>query len=75
MVNKSLTATLKDSTGHDFEFSQDIDDVFVSDDVFAGLDSEWEQRSFYLENFNLVVRLTGKKLYLNYQTGLFVHCC
>ncbi|CAH3115465.1 unnamed protein product, partial [Porites lobata] len=46
-------AKLKDSIGHDFEFSQDMDDLFVADDVFSGLDSEREQRSFFLENFNL----------------------
>lgn len=50
-------AKLKDSIGHDFEFSQDMDDLFVADDVFSGLDSEREQRSFFLENFNLVVSL------------------
>lgn len=57
VVKKSLTVKLKDSIGHDFEFSQDMDDLFVADNVFTGLDSEREQRSFYLENFNLVVRL------------------
>ena len=57
VVKKSLTVKLKDSIGHDFEFSQDMDDLFVPDNVFTGLDSEREQRSFYLENFNLVVRL------------------
>ena len=57
VVKKSLTIKLKDSIGHDFEFSQDMDDLFVADNVFTGLDSEREQRSFYLENFNLVVRL------------------
>lgn len=35
-----------------------MDDLFVTDDVFAGLDSEREQRSFYLENFSLVVTQT-----------------
>lgn len=35
----------------------------MTDDVFAGLDSEREQRSFYLENFSLVVTQTyGNKL-------------
>lgn len=57
VVKKSLTVKLKDSIGHDFEFSQDMDDLFVADNVFTGLNSEREQRSFYLENFNLVVRL------------------
>ena len=57
VVKKSLMAKLKDSIGHDFEFSQDMDDLFVTDDVFSGLDSEREQRSFFLENFNLVVSL------------------
>lgn len=57
VVKKSLMAKLKDSIGHDFEFSQDMDDLFVADDVFSGLDSEREQRSFFLENFNLVVSL------------------
>ena len=57
VVKKSLTVKLKDSIGHDFEFSQDMDDLFAADNVFTGLDSEREQRAFYLENFNLVVRL------------------
>lgn len=57
VVKKSLMAKLKDSIGHVFEFSQDMDDLFVADDVFSGLDSEREQRSFFLENFNLVVSL------------------
>ena len=57
VVKKSPTAKLKDSIGHDFEFSQDMDDLFVADNVFTGLVSEREHRSFYLENFNLVVRL------------------
>lgn len=57
MVKKSLMAKLKDSIGHVFEFSQDMDDLFVADDVFSGLDSEREQRLFFLENINLVVSL------------------
>ena len=39
VVKKSLTAKLKDSIGHDFEFSQDMDDLFVADNVFTGLDT------------------------------------
>jgi len=34
-----------------------MDDLFVADNVFTGLDTEREQRSFYLKNFNLVVSL------------------
>ena len=50
VVKKSLTVKLKDSIGHDFEFSQDMDDLFAADSVFTGRDSEREQRSFYLYN-------------------------
>ena len=57
VVKNSLKAKLKETIGEDFEFSQDMDDLFVTDDVFAGLESEGDQRSYYLENFNLVVRL------------------
>ena len=57
VVKNSLKAKLKETIGEDFEFSQDMEDLFVTDDVFAGLESEGDQRSYYLENFNLVVRL------------------
>ena len=33
VVKISLSAKLKDSIGHNFEFSQDMDDLFVLDDV------------------------------------------
>ena len=52
MVKKSLITNLEDSTGHDFDFSQDMDDLFLSDDVFAGL--EREQRSFSLKNVPVI---------------------
>jgi hypothetical protein len=40
---------------HKFQFSQDMEELFSSDDVFNGLDSAYEQRSYFLKNFNLVV--------------------
>lgn len=43
VVKKSLKAKLKETIGEDFEFSQDMDDLFVTDDVFAGLDSEFKR--------------------------------
>lgn len=36
VVKKSLKAKLKDSIGHDFQFFQDMDDLFVADNVFTG---------------------------------------
>lgn len=38
VVKKLLIVKLKDSIGYDFEFFQDMDDLFVVDNVFIGLD-------------------------------------
>lgn len=40
VVKKLLIVKLKDSIGYDFEFFQDMDDLFVVDNVFIGLDIE-----------------------------------
>lgn len=40
VVKKLLIVKLKDSIGYDFEFFQDMDDLFVVDNVFIGLDLE-----------------------------------
>ena len=62
-MKKSLTAKWKESIGHDFEFSRDMDDLCQMICLLV-----WTQTGnrdhFYLENFNLVVRLTSNELYL-----------
>lgn len=40
VVKKLLIVKLKDSIGYDFEFFQDMDDLFVVDNVFIGLNLE-----------------------------------
>lgn len=57
VVKKALTAKLRENIGDEFEFSQDMDELFDTNGMFAGLDSEHEQRAYYLGNFNLVVRV------------------
>jgi hypothetical protein len=55
IVKKSLIAKICETGDHEFQFSQDMEELFSSDDVFNGLDSAYEQRSYFLKNFNLVV--------------------
>lgn len=56
IVKKNLSAKLSDFIGEEFQFTHDMDELFSADErVFDGLNSEYEQRSYYLQNFNLVV--------------------
>ena len=55
IVKKSLSAKLTESTGEEFEFTRDMDELFSAERIFEGLDSEYEQRTYYMENFNLIV--------------------
>lgn len=56
IVKKSLLAKIQNDVGEQFEFSQDIDQLFDVDKVFEGLNTEYQQECYYKENFNLVVR-------------------
>lgn len=55
IVKKSLIAKIRETGNQEFQFSQDMEKLFSSDDVFNGLDSAYEQKSYFLKNFNLVV--------------------
>ena len=54
-VKKALVEKIKGEVGQEFEFTQDMDELFEVDKVFERLDTEHQQRSYYLNNFNLVV--------------------
>ena len=55
IVKKSLSAKLNESIGEEFQFTRDMDELFAAERIFDGLDSEYEQRAYYMQNFNLVV--------------------
>lgn len=59
MVKKSLATKITDTIGHEFEFTQDMDELFSTERVFEGLNSQHEQKSFFLRNFNMVVSFTS----------------
>lgn len=56
IVKKVLVAKIRD-VHQDFEFSQDMEDLFDSKNLFDGLETEHRQRAYYLNHFNLVVSL------------------
>jgi hypothetical protein len=55
IVKKSLSAKLTESMGEEFQFTHDMDELFSAQRIFEGLDSEYEQRAYYMQNFNLIV--------------------
>ena len=67
IVKKSLIAEINDNADQVFEFSQDMEELFSADSIFDELDSEYQQRSYFQQNFNLVVSLN---LFL--LTGLYI---
>jgi hypothetical protein len=56
IVKQTLVDKIRDETGTQFEFSQDMDELFEVDKVFEGLNTEYQQQLYYKEKFNLVVR-------------------
>lgn len=60
IIKKALIAKLNGEIGQEFEFSQDMEELFEADRVFDGLNTEYQQRSYYLENFNLVEPIKEK---------------
>ena len=55
VIKQALAAKITDSIGQDFEFSKDMDELFDAEIIFGGLNTEHQQRSYYLSNLNLVV--------------------
>ena len=51
-----LVEKIGDEVGAQFQFSCDMDELFEVDKVFEGLDTEYQQNSYYEEQFGLVVR-------------------
>ncbi|XP_028395767.1 uncharacterized protein LOC114519789 [Dendronephthya gigantea] len=54
IVKKSLVAKIHENGDQEFQFSHDMEELFSADDIFNGLDSAYQQRSYYSKNFNLV---------------------
>ena len=55
IFKKALLAKIQNDVGEQFEFSQDMDQLFNVDKVFEGLNTDHKQRCYYKENFNLMV--------------------
>lgn len=55
-VKKALASKLSASYPG-FTYTEDMESIFNSEDMFRGVDSEAQQRSYYLNNFNLVVSI------------------
>ena len=56
VVKNVLVEKIRDEVGAQFQFSRDMDELFEVDKVFEGLDTEYQQNSYYEEQFGLVVR-------------------
>ena len=41
--------------GEEFQFTRDMDELFSVEEIFSGLESEYEQRAYYKKNLNLIV--------------------
>ncbi|XP_028414898.1 uncharacterized protein LOC114537984 [Dendronephthya gigantea] len=54
IVKASLIRKLRDEVGEQFQFSQDMEKLFDADSVFEGLNTEYQQQSFFKSQFNLV---------------------
>ena len=59
IVKKSLNVKLNGRMGEEFQFTPDMDMLFSVEEIFSGLESEYEQRVYYKKNFNLIVSFTA----------------
>ncbi len=57
IVKKTLVAKIRQEYHHEFEFSADMDALFEADGLYSGLETEYQQNSYYKKNFNLVVSI------------------
>ena len=55
MVKNALVTKLRSEVGQQFELSHDVDRLFEVDKMFDELNTEYQQRAYYIDNFNLVV--------------------
>jgi hypothetical protein len=55
IVKKALSSKLNEAIGEQFQFTRDMDELFSAERIFQGLDSEYAQRAYYKQNFNLLV--------------------
>ncbi|XP_028417337.1 uncharacterized protein LOC114541732 isoform X1 [Dendronephthya gigantea] len=55
IVKKSLVEKINSNPGQELQFDQDVEKLFSAESVFDGVDSEYQQRSYFKRHFNLVV--------------------
>ncbi|XP_028418664.1 uncharacterized protein LOC114544149 [Dendronephthya gigantea] len=54
IVKKSLVEKINSNPGQELQFDQDVEKLFSAESVFDGVDSEYQQRSYFKRHFNLV---------------------
>ncbi|XP_028419163.1 uncharacterized protein LOC114544868, partial [Dendronephthya gigantea] len=57
IVKKSLVEKINSNPGQELQFDQDVEKLFSAESVFDGVDSEYQQRSYFKRHFNLVALL------------------
>lgn len=66
-VKKVLEIKLR-ADNPQFIFTEDMESLFDSENLFEGLETEFKQRAYYLKNFNLVVSVCRAKFVYNQQS-------
>ena len=57
IVKKAIVAKMTDINNERFELPEDIEELFEADKIFDDLSTEYQQRSYYINNFKLVVSI------------------
>ena len=57
IVKKAIVAKMTDINNERFELPEDIEELFEADKIFEDLSTEYQQRSYYINNFKLVVSM------------------
>ena len=57
IVKKAIVAKMTDTNNEHFELPEDIEELFEADKIFEDLSTEYQQRSYYINNFKLVVSM------------------
>ena len=56
IVKNAIISKMTDNN-QEFELPQDIEELFEVDGIFGELHTEYQQRHYYIEEFNLVVSI------------------